>query len=228
MKTIAVIGAMPTEVSLLKNRLSDVRQENIAGLNIFIGTLHSKTVLVCQSGMGKVAAGAAAQVLITKYGIDALINSGIAGNMSSEITVGDVVISKEVLYHDAQLDMISQHYPHLESYTAKDELIAAAKKACQDTDTKFLVGKIATGDKFIGDSKTKKEINDFCNPDCVEMEGAAIAHICSKNDIPFVIIRAMSDDADEKAHDELVVKQFDTQEYCDKAADICELCIKYI
>ncbi|MEG0091528.1 MAG: 5'-methylthioadenosine/adenosylhomocysteine nucleosidase, partial [Oscillospiraceae bacterium] len=70
-------------------------------------------------------------------------------------------------------------------------------------------------------------IKAFCNPDCVEMEGAAIAHIACKNDIPFVIIRAMSDNADEKAFENLVTKQFDTSEYCDKAADICELCIKY-
>ena len=75
-----IIGAMPTEVSLLKSRLSDLESEKVAGLEIFKGNIHGKTVLVCQSGMGKVAAGAACQLLITKYGIDAIINSGIAGN----------------------------------------------------------------------------------------------------------------------------------------------------
>ncbi len=228
MKTIGIIGAMPTEVSLLKSRLSDLESEKVAGLEIFKGSLHGKTVLVCQSGMGKVAAGAATQLLITKYGIDAIINSGIAGNMSSKIGVGDVVISKEVTYHDAEITMINQHYPNMDSYFAGEEMIAAAEKACRDTDIKYIVGKIATGDKFIGDSAVKRSIKDFCDPDCVEMEGAAIAHIACKNDIPFVIIRAMSDNADEKATEELVVKQFDTSAYCDKAADICELCVKYL
>ncbi len=228
MKTIGVIGAMPTEVTLLRDKLSNLKTEKVAGLEIFTGTLHDKNVVLCQSGMGKVAAGAATQVLITKYEIDAIINSGIAGNMTSKVSVGDVVISNEVTYHDAQITMINQHYPNLDFYTANENLVKAASRACEETNTKFIVGKVATGDKFIGDSVSKKIIEEFCSPDCVEMEGAAIAHIASKNDVDFVIIRAMSDDADEKAHEDLVVKQFDMQEYCDKAADICELTIKYI
>ncbi len=228
MKTIGVIGAMPAEVTLLRDKLANLKTEKIAGLTIFTGTLHGKNVVLCQSGMGKVAAGAAAQVLITKYGIDAIINSGIAGNMTSKIGIGDVVISSEVTYHDAQIDMIKQHYPNLEFYTANADLISASSKACDETNTKFIVGKIATGDKFVGDSLLKKSIADFCSPDCVEMEGAAIAHIASKNDIPFVIIRSMSDNSDEAAHEHLVVQQFDVQKYCDKAADICEFTIKYV
>lgn len=228
MKTIGIIGAMPEEVTLLKNRLTGLNEENVAGLHIFKGGMHGKTVVVCQSGMGKVAAGAACQLLITKYGIDAIINSGIAGNMSNKIGVGDVVISREVTYHDAEISMINQHYPFMDSYFAGEYMIAAAEKACRDTGAKYIVGKIATGDKFIGDSAVKKSIKDLCDPDCVEMEGAAIAHIACKNDIPFVIIRAMSDNADEKATEELVVKKFDVSDYCNKAADICELCVKYL
>ena len=227
MKTIGVIGAMPTEVILLKNKLTDLQCDKVAGLEIFKGQLHGKTVVVCQSGMGKVAAGAATQLLVTKYSIDAIINSGIAGNLSPKIGVGDVVVSKEVTYHDAELSMVSQHYPHMNSYFADEKLIAAAEKACEETNTKHIVGKVATGDKFVGDSEVKNAIKAFCAPDCVEMEGAAIAHIACKNDIPFVIIRAMSDNADEKAMEELVVQNYDTSAYCDKSADICELCIKY-
>ncbi|MBQ6837352.1 MAG: 5'-methylthioadenosine/S-adenosylhomocysteine nucleosidase, partial [Clostridia bacterium] len=163
----------------------------------------------------------------TKYGIEAIVFSGIAGNMTSKIGVGDVVLSKEVLYHDAEISMIAQHYPNMDSYFGDENLIAAAEKACQETDTNYIVGKIATGDKFIGETSQKEAIAAFCDPDCVEMEGAAIAQIACKNDIPFLIIRAMSDNADEKAREELVEKHFDISEYCDKAADICELCIKY-
>ncbi len=227
MKTIGVIGAMPEEVTLLKSRLSGLTSEKVAGLEVFKGEMHGKTVLVCQSGMGKVAAGATTQLLITKYGIDAIINSGIAGNMTSKVGVGDVVLSKEVTYHDAEISMINQHYPHMDSYFANETMIAAAEKACRETDTHYIVGKIATGDKFIGETALKNAIAEFCAPDCVEMEGAAIAHIACKNDIPFLVIRSMSDNADETAREELVEKHFDISEYCDKAADICELTIKY-
>lgn len=227
MEIIGIIGAMPTEVALLKNRMSDTASEKVAGLEVFSGTLHGKKVYVCQSGMGKVAAGAATQLLITKYGIQAIINSGIAGNMSGKVGIGDVVLSREVTYHDAQISMINQDYPFMDSYMADQGLIAAAEKACRETETPFVVGKIATGDKFVGDTALKNSIKAFCDPDCVEMEGAAIAHIACKNDIPFLIIRAMSDYADEKATEEIVEKQFDISAYRDKAADICELCVKY-
>ncbi len=228
MNTIGVIGAMPEEVILLKNKLSDVQTEKVAGLEVYIGNLHGKKVVVCQSGMGKVNAGAATQLLVTKYGIEAIINSGIAGNMSTKIGVGDVVLSKEVTYHDAQLSMIKQAYPYLESYHGDEKLIEAAQKACKEVGVNSLAGKIATGDLFICEKEIKAKIKEFCNPDCVEMEGAAIAHIACKNDIPFIIIRAMSDNADEAALEHLVIKNFDVSEYCDKAATICEKTIEYI
>lgn len=227
MNSIGVIGAMPEEVILLKNKLTDLATEKVAGLEVYSGKLHGKKVFLCQSGMGKVAAAAAAQVLITKFGIEAIINSGIAGNFSAEIGVGDVVISKEITYHDAQIDMVKQAYPFMESYKGDKNMLDAAKKACEETKTGYILGKIATGDQFICEAAAKTKIKELCNPDCVEMEGAAIAHVACKNDIPFVIIRAMSDNADEKAFEHLVTKKFDMSEYCDKAADICELCIKY-
>lgn len=227
MKTIGVIGAMPEEITLLRGKMSDVVTEKVAGLEIITGNLHGKKVVLTQSGMGKVAAAAATQLLVTKYGIEAIVFSGIAGNMTSKIGVGDVVLSREVTYHDAEIPMIAQHYPNMDSYFGDENLIAAASRACEETSTNYIVGKIATGDKFIGETAQKNAIAEFCNPDCVEMEGAAIAHIACKNDIPFIIIRSMSDNADETAREELVEKHFDISEYCDKAADICELCIKY-
>ena len=221
MKTIGVIGAMEEEVELLKNMLSDVTSEECAGLKFYIGNLADKKVVLCQSGMGKVAAAAATQVLCTKYQIDAMINSGIAGNMTAKIGVGDVVLSKEVTYHDAEIGMIKKAYPYMESYMGDERLLKAALIACQSENVKAIQGKIATGDLFVGEKQLKDKIKAFCNPDCVEMEGAAVAHISCKNNVPFLIIRAMSDNADEAAKQELVVKQFDTSEYSDKAAHIC-------
>lgn len=227
MTTIGVIGAMPEEVTLLRDKLANLETEKVAGLTVYTGHLYGKRVVLCQSGMGKVNAAAATQLLVTKYGINAIINSGIAGNMTSKVGIGDVVLSREVMYHDAQLDMIKQAYPFLESYKGDEKLIAAAQRACTECDVKAIAGKIATGDLFIGEAALKQKIADFCAPDCVEMEGAAIAHVASKNDIPFIIIRAMSDNADEAGHELLVVKKFDMSRYCDTAATICEKTIQY-
>ena len=170
-------------------------------------------VVVCCAGMGKANAAATTQVLITRYGAEKIIFSGIAGNMTSKIGIGDVVIGKTVLYHDAQLDMICQNPPYLKEYAGDPALIAAAEKACAEAGVKALTGKIATGDLFVGDSETKAAIEAKCAPDCVEMEGAAVSQIAAKNDVPCVILRAMSDNADEDGHEVLVVKKFSIAEY---------------
>ena len=203
---IGIMGAMPDEVDQLCARLENVTVEPYGGVEYHKGTLAGKQVVVCCAGMGKANAAAATQVLITKFGAEKIIFSGIAGNMTSKIGIGDVVIGKTVLYHDAQLDMICQNPPFLKEYTGDPALIAAAEKACADAGVKALAGKIATGDMFVGDSATKAAIEAKCAPDCVEMEGAAVSRIAAKNDVPCVILRAMSDNADEDGHEVLVVK----------------------
>ena len=147
-----IMGAMPDEVDQLCARLENVTVEPYGGVEYHKGTLAGKQVVVCCAGMGKANAAATTQVLITKFGAEKIIFSGIAGNMTSKIGIGDVVIGKTVLYHDAQLDMICQNPPFLKEYTGDPELIAAAEKACAEAGVKALVGKIATGDLFVGDS----------------------------------------------------------------------------
>ena len=172
---IGIMGAMPDEVDQLCARLENVTVEPYGGVEYHKGTLAGKQVVVCCAGMGKANAAATTQVLITRFGAEKIIFSGIAGNMTSKIGIGDVVIGKTVLYHDAQLDMICQNPPFLKEYTGDPALIAAAEKACADAGVKALVGKIATGDLFVGDSATKAAIEAKCAPDCVEMEGAAVS-----------------------------------------------------
>ena len=116
--------------------------------------------------------------------------------------------------------MICQNPPFLKEYTGDAILIAAAEKACADAGVKALVGKIATGDLFVGDSATKAAIEAKCAPDCVEMEGAAVSQIAAKNGVPCVILRAMSDNADEDGHEVLVVKKFSIGEYIATATKI--------
>ena len=204
-----IMGAMPDEVDQLCAKLENVTVEPYGGVEYHKGTLAGKQVVVCCAGMGK-----------AKFGAEKIIFSGIAGNMTSKIGIGDVVIGKTVLYHDAQLDMICQNPPFLKEYTGDPELIAAAEAACAEAGVKALVGKIATGDLFVGDSETKAAIEAKCAPDCVEMEGAAVSQIAAKNGVPCVILRAMSDNADEDGHEVLVVKKFSIGEYVATATKI--------
>lgn len=217
---LGILGAMPSEVAQLCAQISGLQTEQYAGVDYFTGTLANKEVVVCCAGMGKANAAATTQVLATKYGIDQLIFSGIAGNTSPLLSIGDVVIGKTVVYHDAEIEMICQNPPFLKEYTGDSALIAAAEKACASLGVNSLTGKIATGDLFIGDSKSKEAIMEKCAPDCVEMEGAAVSQIAAKNDIPCVIIRAMSDDADEAGREKLVTSHFSIDEYVATATKI--------
>lgn len=220
--TIGIMGAMPEEVRLLAEKLGGESSRRLGGVDFFEGELSGHKVVVCCAGMGKVNAAAATQLLITAFGAKAILFSGIAGNMSEKIGIGDVVVSDKVVYHDAELSMISQNYPGLKEYTADARLIQAAEAACEKQGVRHIVGKIATGDTFVGDGETKRAIQKKCAPACVEMEGAAVAHIAAKNDLPFVIVRAMSDNSDEAGAELLVGKAFDISEYCKTASAITE------
>ncbi len=219
---IGLMGAMPDEIARLCAHMEQRGEERAAGVTFYTGVLRGRRVVLCCAGMGKVNAACAAQLLVTKFGAGALIFSGIAGNMTDKIGVGDVVIGKTLLYHDAERRMIAESYPHLQEFSGDAKMIAAAEAACRAAGVKYIVGKIATGDDFVGDSATKNAIAAKCAPDCVEMEGAAVAHVAAKNDVPCVVLRAMSDNADEQAYETLVGKPFDISEYCASAAKICE------
>ena len=173
-----IMGAMPDEVDQLCAKLENVTVEPYGGVEYHKGTLAGKQVVVCCAGMGKANAAATTQVLVTRFGAEKIIFSGIAGNMTSKIGIGDVVIGKTVLYHDAQLDMICQNPPYLKEYSGDPALI------------------------------------------CVEMEGAAVSPIAANNGVPCVILRAMSDNADEDGHEVLVVKKFSISEYVATATKI--------
>ena len=203
-----IMGAMPDEVDQLCARLQDVRCEHYAGVEYHCGTLHGKQVVVCCAGMGKANAASTVQVLCTKYGIDRLIFSGIAGNMTSKIGIGDVCVGETVVYHDAQLDMLAQSAPFLEEYHGDPVLVQAALDACEACGVKAIEAK--------------------CQPDCVEMEGAAVSQVAGRNGVPCVVLRAMSDNADESGYEVLVVKQFSIAEYVKTATEIVAYMIDHL
>ncbi|SDN48692.1 5'-methylthioadenosine/adenosylhomocysteine nucleosidase [Acetanaerobacterium elongatum] len=200
MKRIGIIGAMESEVELLKSTLSGCDTREIAHTAFYIGTHGSHELVVACSGIGKVNAACTAQIMIDRLGVDCIINTGIAGGLSDELSVGDVVISSVLSYHDFTLKFLTYRYPFTESFTADNTLIETATDACEHIgNIRYVVKEIVSGDAFVTDSKLKNDIKSRTEAYCVEMEGAAIAHTCAMNDIPFVVIRTISDNADDNA-----------------------------
>ncbi|MBP5443210.1 MAG: 5'-methylthioadenosine/adenosylhomocysteine nucleosidase, partial [Treponema sp.] len=203
---IGIIGAMSVEVEQLKAVMQEKSDIVKGGLTFSSGLLGGKPVVVVQSGVGKVNAALCAQRLILEFGVSRIINTGIAGAMASGLGVLDFVVSTGALYHD--MDATGFGYKVTQIPQMDVSVFPADKamvKAAQDSfskmetakDHKIVAGLIASGDQFISDKARKEKIRSDCNPACVEMEGAAIAHACYLNKTPFVIIRCMSDMADD-------------------------------
>lgn len=211
-KTIGVMGALPEEVNKIVAGLEKPAMEHYAGVDYHIGRRGGRRLIVCSAGMGKVNAAQVTQVLITHFEVDAIIFSGIAGNMCNEIGIGDVVIASEVKHHDADDRMMSQSAPHTAVYKTDPLLVDALKVGCELTNTRYVVGLIATGDQFVGDIETKNRIQALCSPACVEMEGAAVGQVAMRNKVPFAIIRAMSDNCEESV-ESLGAEEFEIDEY---------------
>lgn len=206
MKTIGIIGAMEEEVVLLKNNTEIVSAKNIVGTDFFMGKMLGKSVVIVKCGIGKVNAAICTQVLIDIYGVDYIINTGVAGAISETLKVGDVVISSDLLQHDFDTSATGDPLGviprlHESTFKADEELVRIAEEASRVCikNENIVVGRIATGDQFISDSSSKERIWNNFKPSCVEMEGAAIAQTCYLNKIPFVVIRSISDSADEEA-----------------------------
>ena len=206
-EVIGIIGAMDEEVIKLKDCLTDVTIKNIASMEFFEGKLSDKDVVVVRSGIGKVNAAICAQILADIYHVDAIINTGIAGSLNADINIGDIVLSEDALQHD--VDAVAFGYdvsviPRMETslFRADQRLIDIAKSACVDNikDINVYVGRIVSGDQFISDKDKKDYLIKTFNGDCTEMEGAAIAHAAYLNNIPFLIIRAISDKSADSAH----------------------------
>ncbi len=172
---------------------------------IYEGKCAGHEVYICLAGVGKVNAAANTQRLIDLFGVDYVINSGVAGCTSREIGVCDIVISEKLTYHDfTPIDVLDKYSPYTSVFFADEKLVSLAENAClslKSSEHKFdyKTGMIVTGDMFVSDSSVVARLRDDYNALCTEMEGAAVAHVCVLNKVPFVVIRAMSDNADEDA-----------------------------
>ena len=197
---------MKEEVAQLKAEMTNVNITSKAAMDFYEGSLNDKNVVIVQSGIGKVNAGICTQILIDDFDISHVINTGIAGSLRSEIDIFDIVVSTDAVQHD--VDALEFGYPlgqipQLDtfSFQADKDLINKAVVACQavNADIKVFTGRVVSGDQFIADAKTKQKIIDNFDGYCTEMEGAAIAQVAYLNNIPFVVIRAISDKADNSA-----------------------------
>lgn len=204
---LGIIGAMDEEVAKLKECLKDCRIETYAGMRFYCGILCRTPAVVVRSGIGKVNAAVCTQILVDRYHVDKVINTGIAGSLRAEINIGDIVLSTDLVQHD--MDATGFGYPvgqvpqmDIFAFPADEELRELAKTCCErvNPDIHAYCGRIVSGDQFISDKEKKQWLADTFKGSCTEMEGAAIAQTAWLNKVPVLIIRAISDKADDSAN----------------------------
>lgn len=203
---IGIIGAMEQEVAQLKEAMEIEETVSQAAMNFCRGRLCGKDVVVVQSGIGKVNAGMCAQILVDKFQVDMLINTGVAGALAAELNIGDMVISTDAVQHDMDVTRLGYQkgqIPGMDvfAFPAESELVKKAEQANREAnpDISTFVGRVASGDQFIAENDAKERIISTFGAICTEMEGAAIAQAAHLNQVSYVIIRAISDKADNSA-----------------------------
>lgn len=206
MMILGIIGAMDEEVSILKEKMELDSVETLAGMDFYKGKLEGKDVVIVRSGIGKVNAAVCTQILVSVFKVTAVINTGVAGSLRNEINIGDIVLSKDALHHD--MDAVGFGYepgiiPRMENsiFVADEKLLNLAKEVNEEvnSDISTHIGRVVSGDQFISDHDKKVYLVNQFQGYCTEMEGAAIAQTAYLNNIPYLVVRAISDKADNSA-----------------------------
>ena len=205
MMKLGIIGAMAVEVEALKAKMENVTVVKHACSDYYEGTLENLPAVVVQCGVGKVNAAMCAQILCSVFGVTHIVNTGIAGSLCAELDIGDLVVSQDAMYHDFEVKAFG--YPHgkvpgmdVVAFPADEKLIKAAFAAAEAVNPGHTkIGRVASGDQFVCEKNVKEGIIANTQALCTEMEGAAIAHTAYRNGVPFVILRAISDKADDSA-----------------------------
>lgn len=212
MVKVGIIGAMELEVEALKSRMDAANITTKAGMEFHEGTLNGVNVVIVKCGIGKVNAALCVQILADIFRVSHIINTGVAGSLNAELDIGDILISKDALHHDMDVTIFGYQpgeVPQLglREFPADERLAALAKESCEKVNPGInaIIGRVVSGDQFISDKDTKNRLISLYQGDCAEMEGASIAHGAYLNKIPFVIIRAISDKADDTSEMEYPV-----------------------
>ena len=206
MSKIGIIGAMDLEVETLKSHMENVKITEKASMEFHEGTLNGASVVVVRCGIGKVNAALCVQILADLFQVTHIINTGVAGSLNAKLDIGDILISRDALHHDMDVTALGYQpgvVPQMSrlEFPADTRMMELAKASCERvcSDIHAIYGRVVSGDQFISDSAVKDRLISLFHGDCAEMEGASIAHGAYLNEIPFVIIRAISDKADGSA-----------------------------
>lgn len=198
MKTIAIIGAMPSELADIRNTLGEAEIKRISGFDFYINSYKGNKIVNACCGIAKVNAALCTQVMIDNFNPDYVINTGVAGGMNSNVKVCDIVISTEVLPHDLDPHFLNDYPPYCAVFKADEKLIETAEKVCTENNINSFRGRIVSGEAFVSDNQLKATIQANFNPHAVDMESAAVGHACYLNDMPYVSVRCISDNADDE------------------------------
>ncbi len=204
---LGIIGAMTVEVETLRDAMADLSARTVAGMDFFEGTLQGLPAVVVQCGVGKVNAAMCTQVLASTFGVTHVVNTGVAGSLNADLDIGDLVVSTDAMYHDFDCHSLSDAYPvgqvpglAVRAFPADTDLCSLAYRAAEAVNPGHTHrGRVASGDQFVCQSAHKAQIVKDTGALCTEMEGAAIAHAAWRNGLPFAILRAISDKADDSA-----------------------------
>lgn len=204
---LGIIGAMAEEVEQLKQEMVQPEICTVAGMDFYKGQIGGRDVVVVKSGIGKVNAAMCVQILVERFAVDGIVNTGIAGSLRPEIEIGDMVLSTDAVQHDmdaAAFGYRAGQIPQMDvfSFVADEKLRELAKACCQRVNPGLGLheGRVLTGDQFISDKAKKAWLTETFDGFCTEMEGAAIAQAAYMNRVPFLIVRAISDKADDSAN----------------------------
>ncbi len=198
MKTIAIIGAMPSELKDIREMLGEAEIRRISGFDFYINSYKGNTIVNACCGIAKVNAAVCTQVMTDNFHPDCIINAGIAGGMNASVKVCDIVVSSEVLPHDLDLHFLQDYPPYCGIFKADSALIEAAEKVCAEEGVNCFRGRIVSGEQFITSTEVKNMILDKFSPFAVDMESAAVGQCCFLNEMPFVSVRCISDNADDE------------------------------
>lgn len=218
---IGIIGAMDVEIATILENIENDKTTTKTNMTFHEGRINGIDVVVVKCGIGKVSSAMCVQILADLYNVTHILNTGVAGSLNNRIDIGDIVIGKTCVYHDVDATNFGYALGEVPSLGHKDfssdeTLSLAAKNAIEKTSPEITVyyGRIASGDAFIRTEEKKDWIKNNFQADCCEMESTSIAQACTLNNIPFVILRAISDKADEET--EITYEEFEK-----KAAIAC-------
>jgi len=197
---IAIMGAMPEEIAPLLEKVGEYKMTEYAGNKYYEATYAGHNLVIAYSKIGKVFSTLTATTMLQKFGAEILLFSGVAGAINPKLKIGNLIAATKLCQHD--LDITAFGHPHgyvpegKQFVEADAALVAKAKEVAAEMNLDLMEGTIATGDQFVADPVRNKWIGDTFGADALEMEGASVACVCDAMNVPFFILRAISDAAD--------------------------------